>query len=134
MASGVGATSGTGTDRTGEVDYRLARAARLHGFRSGRLSRSEVCDAQTELLRNAHACSRRTRRACPICDDGTTLVEVTYVFGPRLPPSGRCITTPGELTDLAMRRGRFEAYVVEVCRECGWNHLVRSFPLAAANP
>lgn len=126
---GAGATSGAGADRSGEVDYRLARAARLHGYRSGRFSRAEVCDAQTELLRNARSCAKRTRRGCPICDDGTTVVDVTYVFGPRLPASGRCISAKGELAALAAKRGRFEAYVVEVCCDCGWNHLVRSFPL-----
>ena len=126
------ATGRPGTSRPGEVDYRLARSSRLHALRSGRISRAEACDAQPELLRNAASASRRTRRACPICEERRNLVEVTYVFGPRLPKSGRCITRADELATLAARAGRHEAYVVEVCPTCGWNHLVRSFPLTEA--
>jgi hypothetical protein len=106
----------------------LARSARLAEYRTGRASRNEVCDAQTELLRNARHCARSTRRTCPICEH-RHLVEVTYVFGPRLPKSGRCVMSPGELTALASKPGRHEAWIVEVCTECRWNHLTRSFPL-----
>jgi len=52
-------------------------------------------------------------------------VHVTYVFGPRLPKHGRCITLRGELARLAKRPGTHVAYVVEVCKDCTWNHLVR---------
>jgi hypothetical protein len=124
----LGAAAASGKGRPGEIDYRLARSSRLAAYRTGRASRSEVCDAQTELLRNATHCARPTRRVCPICEH-RHLVEVTYVFGPRLPPSGRCVTASGELATLAAKPGRFEAYVVEVCTECRWNHLTRSYPL-----
>jgi hypothetical protein len=93
----------------------------------------EVCDAQTELMRNAEACSRATRRKCPICDH-RHLVEVIYVFGPRLPRSGRCITSTRELVTLSERVGKHEAYVVEVCTECRWNHLTRAYPLSSTGP
>jgi hypothetical protein len=132
VGSGFGAPPRPAGSRPGEVDFRLARASKLASFRTGRASRAEVCDAQPELLRNARACSRRTRRTCPICDH-RHLVEVTYVFGPRLPRSGRCITSPGELTTLAARAGRYEAWEVEVCAECGWNHVIRTYPLTAAS-
>lgn len=125
------ATVRTGETRPGEVDYRLARGARLTAFRTGRLSRMEVCDAQTELMRNANACGKATRRKCPVCDH-RHLVDVTYVFGPRLPRSGRCITSTRELVTLAERAGKFEAYVVEVCTQCRWNHLTRAYPLSAS--
>lgn len=118
---------------SGEIDYRLARSARLAAFRRGEVSRLEVCDAQPELMRNADACSKATRRKCPVCDE-RPLVEVTYVFGPRLPPSGRCVTSRRELMRLASKAGRHEAYVVEVCRTCRWNHLVRTYPLVADRP
>lgn len=121
-------TTPSGQPGEGGIDYRLARSARLAAFRTGEVSQLEVCDAQPELLRNAEACSRSTRRKCPVCDH-RHLVEVTYVFGPRLPPSGRCITSRKELSTLAAKPGRHEAYVVEVCRQCRWNHLTRSYPL-----
>lgn len=110
------------------VDYRLARAATLRAWRSGRLDRHEVCDAQRELQRNAEFCGQPTGRACPVCDT-EGLVEVTYVFGSRLPKHGRCITTRAEMQRLQHRVSVSTGYVVEVCTVCGWNHLVRRFTL-----
>ena len=55
------------------------------------------------------------------------LVLVTYVFGSRLPASGRCISSKQELAQLSRRTTELAAYVVEVCQECAWNHLARTF-------
>ena len=52
---------------------------------------------------------------------------VTYVFGPRMPASGRCVTTKKELAALSRDNGDLAAYVVEVCPSCKWNHLARTF-------
>ncbi|MCB0996690.1 MAG: DUF5318 family protein [Acidimicrobiales bacterium] len=112
----------------GEIDYRLARQAVLADVRAGRTSTLEVCDAHPELWRAAHEVGVATSDDCPICDDGR-LVHVSYVFGPRLPPFGRCITSRAELARLARRKGTFTCYVVEVCPECRWNHLTRSYVL-----
>ena len=58
------------------------------------------------------------------------MVLVSYVFGPRLPAHGRCITRKGELPGaVAKRPGEFACYVVEVCPGCRWNHLARTFLL-----
>lgn len=114
--------------RPGEIDYRLERQRVLAAYRSGAQSQLAVCDAQVELLRNAEHCGTSTDEPCPICADGS-LKHVTYVFGPRLPASGRCITSPAELARLAKRKSPYSAYVVEVCVECRWNHLVRSYLL-----
>lgn len=115
------------------VDYRLARAATLRAWRSGQLGRHEVCDAQRELQRNAEFCGQPTGRSCPVCDSeglvSEGLVEVTYVFGSRLPKHGRCITTRAEMQRLQHRVSVSTGYVVEVCTVCGWNHLVRRFTL-----
>lgn len=115
----------------GEIDYRLARQALIADYRKGRLAQHEVCDAHPELLRNARACSEPSRLICPICEDHH-LVLVTYVFGPRLPASGRCVTSKDELRALAKRSGEFAGYVVEVCPACAWNHLARTFLLNPA--
>ena len=115
----------------GEIDYRLARQSLISEYRKGRLAQHEVCDAHPELLRNARACSEPSRLRCPICEDAN-LVLVTYVFGPRLPASGRCVTSKDELKALATRAGEFACYVVEVCPECSWNHLARTFLLNPA--
>src|SRR5213080_1657090 len=112
----------------GQVDYRLARRAVLAEYRRGRLSRLDVCDAHPELLRAAKNVGEDTSIECPICEEAE-LVHVSYVFGSRLPPQGRCITSRAELDKLARRPTVIACYVVEVCPECSWNHLTRTFPV-----
>ena len=115
------ATGGAG----GGIDFRLAREATLQAWRCGDLSEAEVCDAQGELRRNAQFCGSETGRVCPVCET-TPLVEVTYVFGPRLPRHGRCVTSDKEMARIDARKASSQGYVVEVCTDCGWNHLTRS--------
>lgn len=124
----AGRAAAPGQPVAAAVDYRLARAATLRAWRSGQLGRHEVCDAQRELQRNAEFCGQPTDRSCPVCDT-EGLVEVTYVFGSRLPKHGRCITTRAEMQRLQHRVSVSTGYVVEVCTICGWNHLVRRFTL-----
>lgn len=115
----------SGGHRGAGIDYRLAREATLTAWREGDLSTAQVCDAQRELRRNAEFCGVDLAAPCPVCD-GEELVEVTYVFGPRLPKHGRCVTSDREMARLAARKSTSQGYVVEVCTSCGWNHLVRS--------
>ena len=110
--------------RPADVDYRLARQATLDEWRFGSLGRDVLCDAQPMLRRNAAECGTRVDEICPVCEE-QELAHVTYVFGPRLPSHGRCISTPGELARLDARRANLTCYVVEVCADCGWNHLLR---------
>ena len=117
-------TGDRGSDQ-GHVDYRLSRASTINAYRNGELSLSEVRDAHPELVRAAREVGTPVEGTCPICDQDRQLVHVTYVFGPRLPKHGRCISLRGELSRLARRPGHHVAYVVEVCRNCSWNHLVR---------
>jgi len=123
--------TGARADGPGEIDYRLARQAVVSEYRKGRLARHEVCDAHPELRRAAREVGEATSQRCPICDDDH-VVLVSYVFGPRLPAHGRCITTKAELRALAKRSGSFACYVVEVCPSCAWNHLARTFLLDPA--
>jgi len=131
----VSFTSGSirGVERRtpGEVDYRLARQHLISEYRKGRLAQHEVCDAHPELMRAARECAQPSREDCPICE-AHKLVLVSYVFGPRLPSFGRCITSAKELKALAKRSGEFSCYVVEVCPSCSWNHLARTFLLNPA--
>jgi hypothetical protein len=66
---------------------------------------------------------------CPICEEAN-LVHVSFAFGPRLPSSGRALA-PGEITKLTRNRTELACYVVEVCVECCWNHLLRMFTVGA---
>jgi hypothetical protein len=109
-----------------QVDYRLARNAIVREYRKGRLSRAEVCDAHPELVRAAANCGQPTSEDCPICE-GSPLVLVSYVFGSRLPPSGKCVTAPEELAKLARGGRELACYVIEVCPSCSWNHMTRTF-------
>jgi hypothetical protein len=119
--------------RRGAVDHRLARLAVISEYRKGRLARHQVCDAHPELVRAAREIGEQTRTDCPICAEDK-LVLVTYVFGPRLPPFGRCITTKAELRRLDTRSDDLNAYVVEVCRSCSWHHLLRVLPVGGRRP
>ncbi len=121
--------AGTGTRVAGQVDYRLARNVIVSEFRKGRLSRLDVCDAHPELLRAAVNVGDETREDCPICDEAKLRI-VSYVFGSRLPPSGVCVTSKAEMAKLARTAKDLTCYVVEVCPECSWNHLARSFALS----
>ena len=114
---------------TGVVDFRLQRNAVVKEYKRGRLSRLDVCDAHPELLRNAQHASRPATEECPICEAAGELVLVTYVFGRGLPPSGRCVLSAKEMDKLGRSKQELAGYVVEVCRTCNWNHLIRSFPV-----
>ncbi len=114
--------------RTGALDYGLARERTIHAYKTGEATRSEVCDAQSELMRNALNCGVPSADRCPICK-ANSVVEVLYVFGPRLPAGGRCIVTNKDLERIRRWQGDFVAYDVEVCTDCKWNHLLRTNPV-----
>jgi hypothetical protein len=117
-----------GRRASGQVDYRLARDATVREFRRGRLSRLDICDAHPELMRAALNVGRESREQCPICEE-TRVRLVSYIFGARLAPSGVCVTSDAELDRISRRSGDMVCYVVEVCPNCSWNHLARSFSL-----
>jgi len=93
----------------------------------GRLNRVDVCDAHPELMRAARNVGTATGEACPICE-ATETVQVTYVFGPHLPPGGRCPSSTTELNRLRRRNEGVLCYDVEVCPDCAWHHLTRKYP------
>lgn len=119
-----------GAHVAGEIDYTLARNAVVKEFRKGRLSRFDVCDAHPDLLRAAMNVGESSSEGCPICEEGN-LRLVSYAFGPRLPPSGTCVTSKRELSKLSKTARDLVCYVVEVCPLCAWNHLARSFAVTS---
>ncbi len=132
-AAAKSTTKNTGRDHASSavVDYRIARDATVRAWKGKELPRQEICDAQRELRRNAEFCGTATDRECPVCQ-AEGLVEVTYVFGPYLPKHGRCVTTRREMQRLQQRSRVSTGYVVEVCLDCGWNHLIRRYSIGGA--
>src|SRR2546429_1009573 len=72
-----------GAQPMGVVDYTLAKRALLREFRSGLLSRLEICDAHPELLRAARYLGAEATGACPVCDKDE-LRLLAYVYGDRM--------------------------------------------------
>lgn len=108
------------------VDYALRRRARLAEVNSGRVGVGEVCDANPYLLRAAAFHGAPSDITCPICRK-ETLTMVSWVFGDRLGQASGSARSAAEIELLAHKHAEFSVHVVEVCRTCHWNHLVRSY-------
>ena len=107
------------------TDYALARRAVLRDFRSGALTRLDVCDAHPELMRAAQNIGVDMGDQCPVCGD-SNLRLVSYVYGEKLKQAnGRAISDTSELLKLGASCDEFACYDVEVCLDCRWNHLRR---------
>lgn len=110
------------------VDYALQRRAVLTDLACGRASRAEACDAHPYLLLAARHYGQPAATACPVCGkSGQQYVH--YVYGDALGTIAGQAKSVAELDQLAGRYDEFSVYVVEVCPDCCWNSLVRSFVL-----
>jgi hypothetical protein len=112
------------------VDYSLQRRAVLADVHSGRTGLFEVCDASPYLTRAARYHGEATDEPCPICRR-ERLTHVHYVYGDSLGTVAGQAKTPVELARMDAAQDEFSVYTVEVCRGCGWNHLVSSHVLGA---
>lgn len=109
------------------VDYTLARRATLAALRRGGLGTTDVCDAHPELMRAGKNIGEHVDDACPVCSHDS-LRRVRYVFGDELKSnSGRVVYPIEWLDELQSKHEQFLCYVVEVCIDCAWNHLLRSY-------
>jgi hypothetical protein len=108
------------------VDHALARRALLREVLSGRATDRDVCDASPFLKRAAKELGGVTDRRCPICRRAP-LWEALWVYGDAIGDASGSSRTARQVERLAREHPDFAVYVVEVCQDCGWNHLVRSF-------
>jgi Family of unknown function (DUF5318) len=108
------------------VDYALQRRALLTQLLRGGTSSLDVCDASPYLGRAAKAYGLQTDRTCPICRR-ERLWEVPWVYGDALGDAAGSARSLSQVRALAGRIPDFAVYEVEVCQDCGWNHLVRSW-------
>lgn len=114
------------------VNYVMQRRAALRGLRRNGL-RDDVCDADPMLLRTAKYHGEAAGRPCPVCRRAE-LTQLTYTFSPEMGETSGRVRATSELKTLAYEYGAFRVYVVEVCRDCHWNHLVLSYVLGDGNP
>ena len=110
------------------VDFALKRHAVLTELHTGRVRPAEVCDAQAYLKLAARHYGESTGSSCPVCE-GSGLRRVHYVYGDNLGTVAGQAKHASELPGLAERVEEFRVYLVEVCNDCGWNHLIRTFVL-----
>jgi hypothetical protein len=120
-----------GTQR-GSVDYSLQRRALLREVLSNRVGVYEVCDASPYLMSAARFHGDPTDERCPICRR-ENLTHVNYIYGDELKTSAGQARSRAELPMLESTWREFQVYVVEVCRGCGWNHLVEQFVLGGGS-
>lgn len=134
--------SGNVQSISADVDYSLQRQSLLRDVASGRVGTHEVCDASPYLINASRFHGEATTRRCPICRR-EYLWLVHYIFGDELRSSAGQARSQAELAMLATSYRHIDVYVVEVCRGCSWNHLVRRFavgrdylaqPAAASTP
>jgi hypothetical protein len=115
------------------VNFGLQRRAALHRLFNGGALSSDLCDADTYLLRAAKHHGESAGNPCPACRaDG--FVTVTYVYGDQLGPYSGRIRQTDELPAMAGQFGEFKVYVVEVCQRCSWNFLATTYVLGDGVP
>ena len=107
------------------IDYSRDKRATLLALFRGAV---DACDADPYLMRAAKFHGEKVNRNCPVCTK-LSLVELRYTFGDQLGQYSGRIKTPEELTAMESEFGEFRVYIVEVCRDCSWNHLCASFVL-----
>jgi hypothetical protein len=114
--------------RRDAIDYSLDRRATLVALFQGKASAMEACDADPYLRRAARYHGEAIKRACPICKK-SKMVELRYAFGDQLGQYSGRIKSLSELEPMQNEYGEFRVYTVEVCPECGWNHMIYSYLL-----
>ena len=107
------------------IDYTLDKRATLMGLFRGVV---DACDADPYLMRAAKYHGEKVDRKCPVCKK-LELVELRYTFGDQLGQYSGRIKNGDELLEMESEFGEFSVYVVEVCRDCSWNHLCATYLL-----
>ncbi|MFZ4484964.1 MAG: DUF5318 family protein [Candidatus Nanopelagicales bacterium] len=115
------------------VNFGLQRRAALHRLFNGGALSSDLCDADTYLLRAAKHHGESADGPCPACR-AAGFVTVTYVYGDQLGPYSGRIRQTDELPLMATQFGEFKVYVVEVCQRCSWNFLATTYVLGDGVP
>jgi hypothetical protein len=121
-------TRGAYWSRRDFIDYSLKRRAALVSLFKGTTSALDACNADPYLLSAAKYHGEKVERFCPVCRKAA-MAELRYAFGDQLGQYSGRIKSEAELVEMQSEFGEFRVYVVEVCMECGWHHLIYSFKL-----
>jgi hypothetical protein len=107
----------------------MQRRAVLRAVGSGEVTRAAACDAHRELVRAGTHIGAPAGEPCPVCG-ADRLRHVRYVFTGRAAKGrgegGRAIPHD-KWEDTLHRLGDVKVYLVEVCIECRWHHLLESY-------
>jgi len=115
------------------IDYALQRRADITRFHRGGVLSSDFCDADPYLLKAARFHGEPVDEQCPACHS-SNLVHLNYVYGDELGPYSGRIRETKDLPSLAVRFGEVAVYVVEICPDCQWNYLLRTFRIGDGVP
>jgi hypothetical protein len=108
------------------VDHGIHRRRALSSLVLSATGSSDQLDPHPDLIRAAKHHGEDAGRPCPWCRS-EALVLLRYVYSDELGPfSGRLRTEP-ELREWAVQYGFLDVYVVEVCPDCKWNHLLHTY-------
>ena len=110
------------------VDFALKKRATIASIYRGLNTTSDACDADPYLKLAARHHGYTTDRECPMCHRAK-VTELQYTFGDQLGQFSGRIKSHAELEEMQSQYGEFRVYVVEICLECGWNHLSASYLL-----
>ncbi len=112
------------------VDYALQRRNALQALKRPQrsLDGADVCDADPLLVRAALHHGEESAVSCPVCSN-VRLANLNYTFGDQLGQYSGRIKSTAELDQMQAEFGEFKVCVVEVCVDCGWNHMISSYLL-----
>ncbi|MFZ1362521.1 MAG: DUF5318 family protein [Candidatus Nanopelagicales bacterium] len=116
------------------VDHTLTRRAALGSLVMAATGASDHLDPHPHLLRAAKNHGLEAGMPCPWCKEEESLKHLNYVYGDELGAYSGRLKTESELHEMATQHGEFRVYIVEVCIDCGWNHLVKSYVLGDGVP
>lgn len=106
----------------GEVSHEWERRTTLRAYRASRVRREDICDADFLLKAAAEHHGTDAPRDCPVC--AAQMREVLWIYGDNLGRRSGTARSAEEIDDIVAEVGPVTVHRVEVCRSCGWNHLL----------
>lgn len=105
-----------------EVSHEWERRTTLRDYHAGRIPKEELCDADFLLKAAAEHHGTDSARPCPICKG--VMQDVLWIYGDNLGRRSGTARSEAEIDEITGQVGLITVHRVEVCRRCGWNHLL----------